>query len=118
MSSVVEREYPRYAHHAQLSGSFGGLVVEGHTINVSRGGLCAMVALPLPVGADLSIMLTLCFEDGASSEPLSLWTRVVWCTGINGRFQIGLSFVNVDVLTMGDLEMFLRFLDQREQSKE
>lgn len=117
MSSFVEREYPRYAHAAQLSGSFRGALVEGHTINVSRGGLCAMVAVPMPVGSDFHIALTLCFDDGALSEPLSLWTRVVWCTGINGRFQIGLSFVNVDSLTMGDLEMFLRFLDQREQKQ-
>lgn len=116
MSSFVEREYPRYALHAELSTSIGGVLVKGHTINVSRGGLCAMVAVPLPVGADLHIDLTLIFEDGALSEPLSLWSRAVWCTGINDRFQLGLSFVNVDESTKGDLEMFLRFLDQRERT--
>lgn len=117
MSKLVEREFPRYAHAAKLSGSFRGALVEGMTVNVSRGGLCAMFSVPLSVGADFHIALTLCFDDGALSEPLSLWSRVVWCTGINGKFQIGLSFVNVDALTKGDLEMFLRFLDQREQKQ-
>lgn len=75
-----------------------------------------MVAMPLPVGVDLHIDLKLIFEDGALSEPLSLWSRIVWCTSINDRFQLGLSFVNVDESTKGDLEMFLRFLDQRERT--
>lgn len=111
--TFVQREYPRYAMHALLSAVVRGVVVEGHTINVSRGGLCAMVSTPVPVGTDLMIDLTLYFEDGALSEPLALWSRVAWCTGINDGFQIGLSFVNVNEATRTDLEMFLRFLDQR-----
>jgi PilZ domain len=114
VSSFVDREYPRYAHHAELAASFEGSLVEGHTVNVSRGGLCALVVSPLPVGADLHIELTLCFEDGALSEPLSLRSRIVWCTALDDRFQVGLAFVNIDGRTREDLEMFLRFLDQRE----
>lgn len=113
MTTFVQRAYPRYAMHAQLSAVVRGVLIEGHTINVSRGGLCAMVATPVAVGTDLTIDLTLCFEDGALSEPLALWARVAWCTGINDGFQLGLSFVNVNEATRNDLEMFLRFLDQR-----
>lgn len=114
MSSFVEREYPRYALRAELSAMFGDEPISGHTINVSRGGLCALLAKPLPIGVDLTIALTLCFEDGGLSEPLGLWSRVVWCTELNGQFQVGLAFVNVTLATKNDLEMFLRFLDQRE----
>ncbi len=117
MSSYVEREYPRYAHYAELAASFNGQLVEGYTVNVSRGGLCAMVLEALPLGSDLQIDLTLCFDDGALSEPLSLRSRIVWCTAIDDKFQLGLSFVNVDTRTLEDLEMFLRFLDQREATQ-
>jgi PilZ domain len=114
VSNYVEREYPRYALRADLSATFRGEPITGQTINVSRGGLCALMAQPLPIGADLNISLVLCFEDGALSEPLSLWSRIVWCTALNEQFQVGLAFVNVDAATKNNLEMFLRFLDQRE----
>ena len=111
--SIIEREHPRFAHHAEISISLRGVMESGQTVNVSRGGLCALLQVALPVGVDLMIQLSLCFEDGAQSEAIRLRCRTVWCTPINAQYQVGFSFLNLPAEAQEDLELFLRFLDQR-----
>jgi PilZ domain len=108
--TYVEREHLRFVHDAELSSSYEGTAILGHTVNLSRGGLCADLDHALPLGADLELELSLRFNDGMYSEAISLWARIVWCTPLNGRFQVGMSFVNVAKEELEHLEMFLRFL--------
>lgn len=104
-----EREQ-RHAHDAELTCSYGGRRIVGNTVNLSRGGLCALLGEPLVVGTDLTLELALVFGDGGYSEPLSLWGRIVWCTALDERFQVGMAFVNVGKEALEYLEMFLRYL--------
>ncbi len=88
-----------------------GKRIEGRTRNVSRGGLCADVADPIAVGADIHVDLVLVFDAEAQSEPLRLPARVVWCTTVDDGYQIGLSFRPLDAQANEYLTMFLRYLD-------
>ena len=89
----------------------GSRAVEGRTHNVSRGGLCANLADPIPVGADIEVDLILVFDDEAHSEPLRLPARVVWCTPVDDANQVGVVFRALDVERAEYLGLFLRYLD-------
>lgn len=110
---MIEREHPRYAHHAEISIKLHGAVTSGQTVNVSKGGLCALLPAAVPVGTELDVELALRFVDGAQSESIALRCRTVWCTPINDQYQVGFSFLRMGVEAQEDLELFLRFLDQR-----
>lgn len=111
--SRSEREHPRYAHEAELTVVVGARRVAGRTSNVSRGGVCASLADPVPLGADVEVDLALVFEDDAVSEALRLPARIVWCTSVDEAFQVGLSFARLDETQAEYLALFLRYLDDR-----
>lgn len=111
-SDVNDREHPRYAHEAAIVFVAEGVVsVEGRTHNVSRGGLCAELADPLPVGANVAIEIRLVFDDERQSEPLKLPARIVWCTAVDDAYQVGVSFHSLTEELSTYLGMFLRYLD-------
>jgi hypothetical protein len=110
--SYVDREHPRYAHHAELTTWFRGRLHSGHTVNVSRGGLCCLMKADFSVGVDLVIDIALHFEDGARSEAISLRARVVWCTAIDDLHQVGMALVSPGGDELSHLDMFLRYLDK------
>ncbi|HEY4241084.1 MAG TPA: PilZ domain-containing protein [Kofleriaceae bacterium] len=107
----MNREHPRYAHEAAVTLYEGDRVYQGRSSNVSRGGLCATVTEPMPVGSALDIDLTLVFEDDLTSEPLRLPARVVWCTHLDDGHQLGLAFHSLDAERVEYLTMFLRYLE-------
>lgn len=116
--TISAREHPRYAHEAAVRCHVGGKRIEGRTRNVSRGGLCADVADPIAVGADIQVDLVLVFDAEVQSEPLRLPARVVWCTTLDDGYQIGLAFRPLDAQALEYLTMFLRFLDdERDEEK-
>jgi hypothetical protein len=107
----VERQYPRYALEAEVVVHHEGApMARGRTANVSRGGLCANVAGPLPRGTAVEVELALVFENEQFSEPLVVPARVVWCTQIGGGWQLGMSFLALGPDRARYLELFLRFL--------
>lgn len=89
----------------------GKRTVEGRTRNVSRGGLCAELAEPLPVGSDLDVEMVLVFEDDVRSEALRLPGRVVWCTTVDDSNQVGIAFRPLDAQRLRFLTLFLSYLD-------
>ncbi|MCW5806540.1 MAG: PilZ domain-containing protein [Deltaproteobacteria bacterium] len=113
--AVQEREHPRYAHEAALTLHVGGDAYQGRTDNVSRGGLCATLAIGardgLATGTDIEVDLQLVFEDERHSEPLRLPARVAWCTAVDEAHQIGIAFKPLPADLAQYLTMFLRFLD-------
>jgi Tfp pilus assembly protein PilZ len=109
--SRSEREHPRYAHRAALTVVHGAARIPGHTSNVSRGGICATLDDPLPVGAECFVELTLVFDDDTVSETLRLPARLVWCTHVDDACQIGLVFTQLDATAQRYLALFLRYLD-------
>jgi hypothetical protein len=111
--STIDREHPRYAHEAAVTLHLGTERHEGRTQNVSRGGLCAQLAEPLPVGSDVDVSLVLVFDDDLQSEALRLPARIVWCTGVDEGHQIGIAFRPLDAQRTEYLAVFLRYLDDR-----
>ena len=107
---ATEREHPRYAHEAVVTLHVGAKTFWGRTQNLSRGGLCADIAEPIPLGTDIEVDIQLVFDD-VESEPLRLPGRVVWCTTVDDAFQIGLTFRNLTADHVQYLTMFLRYLD-------
>ena len=91
-----------------------GRSIEGHTSNVSRGGMCADMDEALMDGTDVEADITLIFDEETQSEPLRLSGRVVWCTSVDSGYQIGVSFKPLDDETFEYLTMFLRYLDDGE----
>ena len=88
-----------------------GKALGGRTQNMSRGGLCAQLSEPVPLGTAIDVDIVLMFEDDAQSEALRLPARVVWCTFVDDAHQIGLSFRALDAEQAEFLGLMLRFLD-------
>lgn len=108
--SAPQREHPRYAHEAAIALHTPDQAIFGRTRNVSRGGLCATLAEPMTLGTEVALDIQLVFEDRRQSEPLRLPGRVVWCTQVGERFQIGVQYMPLDAESGQYLTMFLRFL--------
>lgn len=106
-----EREHPRYAIGTEVSlRTRAGIIARGRTTNLSRGGLCVDVDAEPTRGQQLEISIALVFSAEGVSEPLALPARVVWCTGLGERYQVGLSFLPLSKDQAGFLDMFIRFL--------
>jgi hypothetical protein len=112
-----QRAHARIAHEAAITVRAGSVVLEGRTKNVSRGGLCADLLAPLPTGADVEIDMKLVFEGESQSEALTLGARIVWCTRVDDRCQIGAVFVPLTAERAKYRVMFLKFLDGGETAK-
>ena len=94
-----------------------GIVSVGTSQNLSAGGLCARLERPLAGGSSVDVEIRLIFSAETRSEPLRLPSRVVWCTAIGEAFQVGLQFARLGDEDRSNLEMFLRFVeDRREES--
>jgi len=81
------------------------------TRDISRSGMCLIVAEPLASGGEVKLDLVLAFGKTAFSEPLSLRARVVWCTPIGAAFQVGVMYLALSTERTRFLDMFTRFLD-------
>jgi hypothetical protein len=117
VNSVKEREHRRYAHEAAVTCQVNGKRFEGRTRNVSRGGLCADLADKIAIGTELIVSLALVFEDEAQSDALRLPARVVWCTTVDDKHQIGLVFRPLSAEIAQNLDTFLRHLDDARAEK-
>lgn len=107
----TDREHPRYAHEAVVTLRVGGKLHTGRTTNVSRGGVAAEVDTLIAVGTDIECDLQLVFDDDAQSEALRVPGRVVWCTGLEDGFQVGVAFKPLAADKAQFLTLFLRYLD-------
>ncbi len=106
-----EREHTRYAHEAALTLHAAGMVHQGRTTNVSRGGLCADLASKIAIGTEVEVDMQLVFEDDEKSDALRLSAHVVWCTTVDEGFQIGLAFRPLNADRTKLINLFLRYLD-------
>jgi hypothetical protein len=117
VSSSPERQHPRFAADVAIKLHVAKQVTDGRTRNVSRGGLCADTTQPVVVGKDVEVDMTLVFDDKSVSETLRLPARVVWCTQLEGGFQIGLAFRPLDKQRGEYLTLFLKYLGDDKPEK-
>ena len=95
----------------------GKKAIQGRTRNVSRGGVCADSTQPIAIGKDVELDMTLVFQDKSVSEPLRLPARVVWCTPLEGTYQVGVSFRPMDKQRAEYLSLFLKYLGEEKPEK-
>ena len=117
MSDEGKRENPRHAIDASIvvHGDAGQIV--GRSRNLSSGGLCAEFAEPFVVGQKVELTVTLVFDVESFSEPLALTARSVWCTGLGDGYQVGFQFLALTGDQAAYLAMFLRFLEQGQNTR-
>lgn len=109
----TDRQHPRYAIGTEVNlRTLVGVIARGRTTNLSRGGLCADVDAEPTRGQQIEVSIALIFNADGVSEPLALPARVVWCTGLGERFQVGLSFLALTKDQAAFLDMFIRFLEE------
>ena len=110
----TQRQFPRYAIDAAVTihGPDREVIARGRTTNVSRGGLCAELDVPLPRGAAIEAAIALVFDADSLSEPLLVTARVVWSTSLGAGHQTGLALVSVSPEQTHYLDMFIRFLER------
>jgi hypothetical protein len=109
--TASRRQHPRFPVDIQVGVSSDSQSVQAHTRDISRSGVCLVSTQGLAREKEISLELVLTFDQGGLSEPLNLRGRVVWCTAMFGRFQIGVKFLDVDHEQARNLDMFLGFLD-------
>jgi hypothetical protein len=80
------------------------------TKDLSRGGICFILPIPLKMGIRFAVEISLVLGENTFSEALRLQGKVVWCTPVEEGYQIGASFVGLDGQTLEYLKMFLNFL--------
>lgn len=111
MSSDL-RAHPRYALEVDAEVSLHDRKIPARTSDVSRGGLAFTADASVPFGTEVHISMALVFDEETFSEPLDVRARVVWCTPLGPRFQIGTTFLGLTNENRTYLEMFLRYLKE------
>lgn len=114
MTTHQDRDTRRHAIgvNVEISGE-ESVIQQGRTTNISRGGLCVELDVAVDSGTECTVSMALVFSEDSFSEPLKLNARVVWCTPVDEKFQVGLSFQPNDARKK-DIDMFLRFLEPEE----
>lgn len=83
---------------------------EGTAQDISLSGICLHAPESVPPGKTVNFRLKLIL-DGAHSDALELSGRVVWCTQLEGQYQLGAAFAkDLDSVTWTRLDVLLQFL--------
>src|SRR5690349_24666915 len=110
--SSDSRAHPRYALEVDAEVRTQTGTIPARTRDVSRGGLALTLPEALPLGTELTLNLALVFDEETFSEPLLVRARVVWCTRIADKHQIGTTFVAMTNEQRAYLDMFMRYLTE------
>lgn len=105
------RRERRYQVEVEATLSLGGRRQKVRTRDLSRNGICVIAAEPVPAGSTGQIELVLSFGEGSFSEPLTLETRIVWCTHLEESYQVGAMFEEMTEVQDGFVDVFLQYLD-------
>ncbi len=106
------RQHPRFLVTLAAQVQLGNRTVAAQTKDMSRSGICLVCPGQAAAGSTIRLSLALSLGANAFSENLELTARVIWCTPLAERFQLGAVFTNLDAEKRGFLEMYLRFLQQ------
>ncbi len=104
------RQHERFAVKVEAEVQTDAGTFPATTRDLSRGGVCFVVAEPLERGSFFTMSLSLVLGENTFSEPLVVQGRVVWCTDTDEGHQIGASLAALDGETREYLQMFLNFL--------
>jgi hypothetical protein len=109
-AGTIPRQHRRFAVDVEATLGTGDGRQKARTRDISRVGICLIATQPINPGTLVPLELVLAFGDDAYSEPLSLTARIVWCTQLEGSYQLGAMFDEVTDQQDGFLDMFLQYL--------
>lgn len=120
MTGADKRHSPRFAVRVAVElETKAGQRLAGQSRNLSRGGVCLETADMIAAGEEVTVRITLVFDEERSSEPLELPARVVWCTPFGDQaHQVGTQFHPLSSEHTTYLDMFLRYLEQQASPSE
>jgi hypothetical protein len=104
------RQHERFAVEVDAAVAVESGTYPAKTRDLSRGGVCFVIAEPLEVGSTFTCSLTLVLGENTFSEPLVLTGQVAWCTATEEGYQIGAAFGSLEPEIHEYLMMFLNFL--------
>jgi c-di-GMP-binding flagellar brake protein YcgR len=105
-----DREHPRHAHATAITLRAGSTAIQGRSRDLSRGGISASVSTGLPIGTEVQVDLQLVFADDKHGELFRLPGRIVWCTRVDDRYQVGVAFRPLDAKQIETVARLLREL--------
>lgn len=111
-AGTIPRRHRRYAIDVEATLGGEGARVRARTRDISRTGICVITTQAFAPGTVAPIELVLNFGENSYSEPLALTARIVWCTELAGKYQVGAMFDDVTDQQDGFLEMFLQYLGE------
>lgn len=106
------RKHPRFTVQIEARLLLEPKHIRAATKDMSHGGICLIAPIKVDPGSELRLSLSLVLGTNAFSESLELSGRVIWCTEMEGEYQIGILFTGMTSEKNGYLDMFLRFLQQ------
>lgn len=107
-----QRRERRYAVDVEATLTLeGGQRLKARTRDLSRNGICLIASQPVTAGGTAEVELILSFGNNAFSEPLHLGARIVWCTQLGDRYQLGAVFEELTEQQDQFVEVFLQYLD-------
>src|SRR5262245_25230482 len=113
-----QRVHPRFAVEVDAEVRLPDQSISGRTQNVSRGGFCMFASQPLAISTPCEARLALVFSDDQVSEQLLLPATIVWCTPVQGQFQIGFKFGPLTTERKNYLSLFIQFLEGGEPDED
>ena len=84
--------------------------IRARTRDLSIGGLCITSDKEAEAGSEWNLTMSLVLPEDRRSEGLALKSRVVWCSQLGKRYQLGLRFLDLDDERNKYIALFLRFL--------
>lgn len=111
MSGSERRASPRFACDVEAQIELpDGSRVEARTVDISFSGICLHAESQVPARAQVNFHLKLIFQ-WAESDTMSIPGLTVWCTPVEGQFQIGARFdKHMDSASWTRLDVLLQFL--------
>jgi len=100
-SSRTPRRYPRIAsHHVVLITEPGEVERDAfaRTREVGQGGCCFAIGEPPDVGSVLAVSIAL------ADRIVETVSRVVWAREVDGRWEVGVEFAEIDPVDRAAIE--------------
>ncbi|HEX4460930.1 MAG TPA: HDOD domain-containing protein [Polyangia bacterium] len=107
LSMIFHRQHTRHNLVLEAEVSCEGRLIQGRTMNISKGGCSVLSRTPLTVGCEHSVRLKIDGLGGKLPSAVDLSAMVVWCTRSDRDFQIGLKFFSQSNDTVKLLETIL-----------
>jgi Tfp pilus assembly protein PilZ len=91
-------------------GVHDGRECEGWAVDISAGGICIYLDQPIEPRSAVEVHIWAVLPERDSSQ-ITMPGKIAWCTPVEGRIQLGVTFENtMDNRAVARLDVLLQFL--------